>query len=179
MKPEEVLDLAEHIAERFDRTEADKLRVTLDDHVGRCARGKHIKGWLRSQHKPHKPYLKWLSDLGATCECQFLIKVFPRALKAFKWELAHTCAWCETEIPDDAEVYGISAKARHQADITGWEGSFIPMQLQLREKPVPADSKAKSQGWDFVFAACSLDCARSLRNSLKLEKDVFDAISDF
>ena len=181
MIPEEVLELAEYITERFDPTEADNLRVILDDHVEGCARGKHIKGWLRSQHKPHRPYLRWLADQGAKCECHFMMKIFP---KAYAWELSRTCAWCKKEIREDVEVFGISAKARSQEEIADREGSFMQFQLELRDTQVhgfavTSDSEAKAQGWDFVFGACSIDCARSLRGAMKLETDVIDAISDF
>ena len=180
MEAKEILDLAAYIDERFEQIALAEPKFTDDGHVEGCIRGKRIKGWLRSQHKPQKRYLRWLSDNGADCECKFMMEIFA---PAYKLELAHTCAWCQTEIADDVEVYGISAKARSQEDIDDWQGKFMPIELQLRKSTlfgyvVTDDSDARAQGWDIVFAACSQECAQSLSGALKLEVDVFDAISD-
>jgi hypothetical protein len=92
-------------------------------------------------------------------------------------ELAHICAWCNKRIPEDAEVFGLPAKARQGIDLKGQEGTIIQLSLALVDKTVPAivvasDSEAKRQGYDFAFMLCSQACARSLKDALQREIDI-------
>ena len=120
MDTREVIDLGVYITERSDLTESELSAITPGGHAEGCARGKHIWEWLKARHKPRKRYLRWLSDNDGACECQFMINVLPGALQ---WELSHICAWCEGEIPEDTEVFALSAKARKEAYIAGYSAS--------------------------------------------------------
>lgn len=92
--------------------------------------------------------------------------------------LLRTCAWCNVEIPPDAEVFGFGAKAREGVDLSDKEGEFVSLELPLAGKTVfalvaTAGSQARVQGYDLVFLACSQECAESLKDALEFEKDVY------
>ncbi|MCM3900784.1 MAG: hypothetical protein ND866_03695 [Pyrinomonadaceae bacterium] len=84
------------------------------------------------------------------------------------------CGWCADEIPEDAELLGIPAKARADIDITEMEGQVIDVFLTLRERNVQAlvvakDSPAKREGNDLLFVACSESCAEALKQAVGRE----------
>ena len=92
--------------------------------------------------------------------------------------LLRTCAWCNVEIPPDAEVFGFGAKASERVDLSDKEGEFVSLELPLAGKTVfalvpTAGSPVRAQGYDLVFLACSQDCAESLKDALDFEKDVY------
>jgi hypothetical protein len=92
--------------------------------------------------------------------------------------LLRTCAWCNVEIPQDAEVFGFGAKASEGVDLRDKEGEFVSLELPLAGKTVfalisTAGSQARAQGYDLVFLTCSQDCAESLKDALEFEKDVY------
>jgi hypothetical protein len=81
------------------------------------------------------------------------------------------CGWCGDEIPEDTELFGISAKARADIDITEMEGKVIDVFLTRRDRTVQAlvvtaDSPAKKAGKDLLFVACSESCAEALRQGV-------------
>lgn len=93
--------------------------------------------------------------------------------------LFRTCAWCIQEIPEDEDVYGFGAKASRNINLSDKEGEFVSLQLALHEKTIFAlvsssASTARAEGYDLVFITCSEDCAHSLKDTLELERDVFD-----
>lgn len=93
-------------------------------------------------------------------------------------ESGNTCAWCKKNIPEDVEVFGISAKVRKGVDIKGKEGKIIPLHLATKKKDVQAvvvtkNSPAKKEGYDLVFLSCSQKCAKSLKTALSAEVKLF------
>jgi len=93
----------------------------------------------------------------------------------------NTCAWCKKNIPEDTEVFGISAKVKKDIDIKGKEGEIISLHFATKNKDVQAvvvtkDSPAKKEGYDLVFMACSQKCAKSLKSALNAEIKLFDDV---
>lgn len=93
--------------------------------------------------------------------------------------LSHICAWCTKDIIEGEDVFGFGAKASHGVDLNGKEGEFVSLKLALRDQEifalVPAESSApRAEGYDLVFITCSEDCAKSLKDALELERDVFE-----
>ncbi len=93
--------------------------------------------------------------------------------------LRQTCAWCGKIIGEDEPVYALGVSCRPGVDVTELRGTFIPFPL-LSGKTIPAmvsteDSEAKRDGWDFIFMACSRECAQELRLDLEIEKEWFAA----
>ncbi|MBW2039692.1 MAG: hypothetical protein JRI46_08865 [Deltaproteobacteria bacterium] len=96
--------------------------------------------------------------------------------------LMNTCAWCNKRIPEDFEVFGLGAKVKQESDLADKEGKIIQLFLVVANKTVPAivttnNSQAKIDGIDLMFMTCSQDCAESLRDALKKEKDLIGNIS--
>jgi len=97
------------------------------------------------------------------------------------------CAWCGKHIPDYTSVYGLSGMGREGLDLSEYEGRAIEIMIVARDKRVTmmvtsADSEAKRDGKDFMFMACSEDCAREMQEAL--EEDIFlgdmlEGIRDF
>lgn len=90
------------------------------------------------------------------------------------------CAWCEKKLPEGTPVYLLGAAARQKAMLEGEERQSIP--VALAQKTVQAfvtvsDSDAKRDGWDLVFVACGLDCARSLQAALRQETDIISDVA--
>lgn len=82
------------------------------------------------------------------------------------------CSWCEDEIPDDAEVIAVGAKAHSQ--MRALEGQIVDLFLTRRNRTVAAvvvtnDSPAKKEGKDVLFLTCSDSCAEALRQSVDRE----------
>jgi hypothetical protein len=82
------------------------------------------------------------------------------------------CAWCKRQIPPDAPVYAIKAKARAGVELLPG-GSFLRLHLDtapgeiITGVVVPDDSDAKREGWDLVFPACSEECGGELLDALQ------------
>lgn len=92
-----------------------------------------------------------------------------------------TCAWCDEQIPESSEVFGLGVKARCGTGLSSQEGEIIPVVLALADKIVPAivttgDSQAKRDGHDLLFMCCSRECAGLLKDVLQEEKERFDEI---
>ena len=89
-----------------------------------------------------------------------------------RWQASgYKCGWCGDEIPEDTELFGITAKARADIDITELEGKVIDVFLTRRERTVQAlvvtkDSPAKKEGKDLLFVACSESCSEALRQGV-------------
>jgi len=88
------------------------------------------------------------------------------------------CGWCQDEIPEDTELFGIGARARDDIDITELRGKVIDIYLAQKNRNVQAlvvteDSPAKREGKDLLFVTCSESCSEALRqavgNELELE----------
>lgn len=84
------------------------------------------------------------------------------------------CSWCEDEIPEDAEVLAVGARARPEFVSEQLEGQFVDIFLVRRNRTVSAvvvtdDSPAKKEGKDMVFLVCSESCAEALRQSVDRE----------
>jgi hypothetical protein len=84
------------------------------------------------------------------------------------------CAWCDDEIEEDTELFGIGAKAHPDIEPSEMEGTVIELFLSRRNRNVQAlvvtkDSPAKRDGKDFLFVACSESCAAALGQSVGRE----------
>jgi len=92
----------------------------------------------------------------------------------------NTCAWCKKNIPEETEVFGLSAKVKKGVDIKDKEGKIISLRLVTANKDVQAvvtkDSPAKKEGYDLVFMACSKKCAKLLKTFLGKETKLFDDV---
>ena len=98
--------------------------------------------------------------------------------KAKRNQLLHICAWCNQEIAENEDVYGFGANASQTIDLSDKEGQFISLNLALHDRTVFAlvnasTNAAPSGDFDLLFITCSEDCARSLKDELDLERDVF------
>ena len=96
-------------------------------------------------------------------------KPFPAELER---DSLPNCAWCEDEIPEDAEVFTIGAKGKPGLDLSKAEGTIIPLSLIQANRTVLAlvptkDSPAARDGHDLIFMVCSQSCAQALSNSLE------------
>jgi hypothetical protein len=84
------------------------------------------------------------------------------------------CGWCDDEIEEDTELFGIGAKAHPDIQISEMEGKMIELFLSRRNRNVQAlvvtkDSPAKREGKDLLFVACSESCATALEQSVGRE----------
>ncbi|NOY64526.1 MAG: hypothetical protein GXO97_03910 [Nitrospirae bacterium] len=97
--------------------------------------------------------------------------------------IGNICAWCNKEISEDSEVFGLGARIIKNILSKEMEGKIIPFQLVKTDKTIPAivttsDSEAKKDGYDLLFMTCSKACAESLKKTLNKEKELF-GLSDF
>jgi hypothetical protein len=84
------------------------------------------------------------------------------------------CGWCDDEIGEDTELFGIGAKAHPEINIGEMDGKVIDVFLTRRNRNVQAlvvtkDSPAKREGKDLLFVACSESCAAALEQSVGRE----------
>jgi hypothetical protein len=91
------------------------------------------------------------------------------------------CAWCETGIDDEAEVYGLGAMFCRDVDLSEYESQVIELKILTEIRIVPMmitakASEAKKAGHDAMFMACSSDCANEMRDALLEEKSVGDIL---
>ena len=89
-------------------------------------------------------------------------------------EALRRCAWCQSRIYDDMEVFDFGATLRSNVDLSEYESHCIQIDLVSEEKPVymmvtAQGSEAKSEGKDGMFLVCSEGCAKKLKNVLKKE----------
>ena len=84
------------------------------------------------------------------------------------------CAWCQSRIYDDMEVFGFGAKLKPNVDLSEYESHCIEIGLVSEEKPVymlvtAQGSEAKSEGKDGMFLVCSKGCGKKLKKVLEKE----------
>jgi len=89
----------------------------------------------------------------------------------------YRCVWCEDQIPEDTELFGVGAKAREDIDITELRGKVIDIYLARKKRNVQAlvvteDSPAKREGKDLLFVTCSESCSEALRQAVGKEIDL-------
>jgi hypothetical protein len=89
------------------------------------------------------------------------------------------CSWCEDEIPEDIECFGIGAKASPGVDIKALEGKVVDLFLKRRNRTVAMmiptiDSPAKREGKDMLFVMCSESCSEALRQAVDREIELVD-----
>jgi hypothetical protein len=94
----------------------------------------------------------------------------------------NTCAWCNKNIPEGNEVFGLGAKLRLGINLKNREGTIISLLLATVNKNVPAivtvtGSDAKKVGNDLLFMLCSQECGESLREVLQREIDIIDNVN--
>jgi hypothetical protein len=89
-------------------------------------------------------------------------------------EALSRCAWCQSYITDDMEVFGFGAKLKPNVDLSEYESHCIQIDLVSEEKPVymmvtAQGSEAKSGGRDCMFLVCSEGCGKKLKKVLEKE----------
>ena len=89
------------------------------------------------------------------------------------------CAWCKTEIDEEAEVYGLGAVFCLDVDLSEYESQVIELKILTENRIVPMiisakASDAKKAGNDAMFMTCSNECANEMRQTLLEEKSVGD-----
>jgi hypothetical protein len=89
-------------------------------------------------------------------------------------EALSRCAWCQTRIYDDMEVFGFGAKIKPDVDLSEYESHCIQLDLVSEEKSVymmvtAQDSEAKKEGKDGMFLVCSEQCGKKLKDVLEKE----------
>ena len=94
-----------------------------------------------------------------------------------------TCAFCRNEIPDDAEVFGVSGKIKPGVDMKEHEGKIVPLVLGEDDRVVPvviaaADSPAKRECKDYLFMVCSEKCCAELTETVRKELDSWFEIEE-
>jgi hypothetical protein len=90
-------------------------------------------------------------------------------------EMTLTCAWCNKDIEEDTEVFGLGAKARTRMDLGARAGSTIEIPLTYAKRTIPAivparKSEAKKAGNDIMFMICSKKCGELLKKALLKER---------
>jgi len=89
-------------------------------------------------------------------------------------EALSRCAWCQSHISDDMEVFGACAKLKPNVDLSEYESHCIQIGLISEEKPIymmvtAQGSEAKRDGKDCMFLFCSEECGKKLKNVLEKE----------
>ena len=89
-------------------------------------------------------------------------------------EAMSKCAWCQSHISDDMEVFGADAKLKPNVDLSKYESHCIQIGLVSEEKPIymmvtAQGSEAKRDGKDCMFLFCSEECGKKLKNVLEKE----------
>ncbi|MDH3974609.1 MAG: hypothetical protein OEV42_10065 [Deltaproteobacteria bacterium] len=90
-----------------------------------------------------------------------------------------TCGWCDKKIGHDERVFGLGARKQPGVDLSKYEGGIIPVTITSIGKTVWAivptpESDARKEGKDFLFTACSDECAGKLKDALEEEKKIGD-----
>ena len=89
-------------------------------------------------------------------------------------EARSRCAWCQSHISDDIEVFSAGAKLKPNVDLSEYESHCIQIGLISEEKPIymmvtAQGSEAKRDGKDCMFLFCSEECGKKLKNVLEKE----------
>ena len=87
-------------------------------------------------------------------------------------EALSRCAWCQSQITDHMEVFGLGARLKSDVDLSEYEGHCIELGLASEDKTVymmvtAQDSEAKNEGKDGMFLVCSEKCAKKLKKVLE------------
>ncbi|WP_010530123.1 hypothetical protein [Lentibacillus jeotgali] len=93
------------------------------------------------------------------------------------------CAWCMKKIGDNEPLHAIDVKFAEGIDYSDEEGEIVQVYLNSRQTSVPmivttADSEAKKNGQDGLFAVCSKACGEKMKTALTKEIDTFKGFSD-
>ncbi|TDL64062.1 hypothetical protein E2R56_26540 [Rhodococcus qingshengii] len=93
------------------------------------------------------------------------------------------CAWCMKKISNNKPVFGLSVKFVEGLDYTESEGKIIQIGLRTRNTSVPLiitarESEAKLQGTDGIFALCSKNCGKKMKDTLTKEIEIFKEFKD-
>ncbi len=88
------------------------------------------------------------------------------------------CSWCMKKIKEDKECFGLSVKFIDGVDLKQDEGTVKSIFLTSRNTNVPmivvaADSDAKKQGQDGIFALCSEKCGIKMKSIINEELSWF------
>ena len=89
-------------------------------------------------------------------------------------EALSRCAWCQSHISDDMEVFGFGAKLKPNVNLSEYESHCIQIALVSEEKPVymmvtAQGSEARNNGNDGMFLICSERCGKKLKSVLEKE----------
>jgi hypothetical protein len=96
------------------------------------------------------------------------------------------CAWCQSRIDTQVEVFGLGAGLRPDVDLTEYESHCIQIGLISEEKPVymmvtAQGSEARNNGNDCMFLVCSERCGIKLKSVLEEELslgEMFETVKD-
>ena len=93
----------------------------------------------------------------------------------------YRCAWCGKRIRSGAAVYGLGVKLREGLEYPGGVGRVTSVELPLHGRSFQCmvtadDSQARLEGWDLIFMLCGEDCGSELREVLREEEGLFEAI---
>ncbi|MFB4168296.1 hypothetical protein [Virgibacillus sp. JSM 102003] len=92
------------------------------------------------------------------------------------------CAWCMKKIADDQPLHALNVKFADGIDYSDQEGEIVQVYLTSRGTSVPmivatADSEAKENGGDGLFALCSETCSEKMQTTLAKEINTFNSFS--
>ena len=87
-------------------------------------------------------------------------------------EALSKCSWCQSQITDHMEVFGLAVKLKSNVDLSEYEGHCIELGLASEEKSVcmmvtGQGSQAKNDGKDVMFLVCSETCGKKLKKVLE------------
>ncbi|MGP4070006.1 hypothetical protein ACTWP7_15475 [Halobacillus sp. B29] len=93
------------------------------------------------------------------------------------------CSWCMKRIKENDPVFGLSVKFAEGVDYSDQEGSITQLWLETRNTSVPvivttADSEAKKDGSDAMFALCSEKCGKKMKETLDKETTTIKEFKD-
>lgn len=93
-----------------------------------------------------------------------------------------TCAWCGKEIPEDSEIFSLSARARAGKNIEQFAGKAFYIHLLWTPRSIAVviptnESQAKKEGKDMLFSICSESCGRELKTALNKEIDIIASLN--
>lgn len=93
------------------------------------------------------------------------------------------CAWCMKKISNNKQVFALSVKFVEGEDYSESEGKIIQIGLRTRNTSVPMivagnESEAKLEGTDGIFALCSENCYKKMKETLSQELEVIKEFKD-
>ena len=119
-----------------------------------------------------------LSDLVLDTQDGPLVEDERGVLEELVYATVHHCAWCDREIGEDEERFGLAMAHASPAALEDLEGMAIPIPLSSRDRPVMglvpgADSDARKAGKHVVFTLCSEACGEALRRAFERERGAY------